>query len=594
MRKSLKLMTLLLLIGAAVIIGACTPDEEDEQSFIVTFNVGAGTLVSQPTATVTRGETITQPVAVKNDHQLIGWFDDLEFSEQWDFESSTVEADLELFAQWRLIEEEPIKMILVTFDTAGGSEVSAINVVYGQRVERPVNPTRENYIFNVWMILDEDGQKIEFDFDTPIYAEVTLIASWEEWRQLVYFTLEFDSMGGSDVSFITISENDVLPELPTPTKDGFIFGGWYLTDSFDHRFEDNNLTQDLRIFARWITIIENVTINGAQITWDWINGVYTFTIRYRFNNEHFETTVKSNSYVITHGVGIVSDVIVTGGTHANAHESLDEFEPFIINELSVLSAAFDNMQNYRGVEIRSFGQSTGTPAGTLTVGGLTVLNRDEQLLPHEIFRYSFSRANSNNSLTGSNAATVILRQFYTSGSDVLHQRRVAGGAFGFSDQRNTTINANLVPTWPTTAVINTNRENFEERFLRDPFTTFLYTVNPETLTSIPQALNYENGEFTFQLELDATNGSVLNRPEASFIADINITGYNSINLTFRIDSNMRLLEFNSDTSYDASAPVIGSVTTNVNSNFTFFYSHTPIEEFIFIHNDNAINLTWRG
>ena len=64
----------------------------------------------------------------------------------------------------------------------------------------------------------------------PIYEgaklaaeDITLYAYWKK----VTFTVKFDSNGGSACSPITVKDGDTLPDLPTPTKSGYYFLGWY-------------------------------------------------------------------------------------------------------------------------------------------------------------------------------------------------------------------------------------------------------------------------------------------------------------------------------------------------------------------------------
>ena len=63
----------------------------------------------------------------------------------------------------------------VIFDTDGGSYIRSQIVEDGKYVSIPSNPIKENYIFLYWM---HNGA--EFDFNTPITANITLVAKWEE------------------------------------------------------------------------------------------------------------------------------------------------------------------------------------------------------------------------------------------------------------------------------------------------------------------------------------------------------------------------------------------------------------------------------
>ena len=63
----------------------------------------------------------------------------------------------------------------VTFNSNGGSKVSSQSVTGGFKITKPADPTRENYNFKGWYLNDK-----EFNFNTPITSNITLIAKWEE------------------------------------------------------------------------------------------------------------------------------------------------------------------------------------------------------------------------------------------------------------------------------------------------------------------------------------------------------------------------------------------------------------------------------
>lgn len=68
----------------------------------------------------------------------------------------------------------------VTFDTDGGNKIEPVTVSVGQTVSVPNPPTKEptadsTYVFIGWYYNDE-----EWDFNTPITEDITLVAKWEE------------------------------------------------------------------------------------------------------------------------------------------------------------------------------------------------------------------------------------------------------------------------------------------------------------------------------------------------------------------------------------------------------------------------------
>ena len=66
----------------------------------------------------------------------------------------------------------------ITFDSDGGSATEDQRVCVDHCVLMPENPSKEGYEFKGWYIGDE-----EYDFATPVTADMTLTAKWEE-RQI--------------------------------------------------------------------------------------------------------------------------------------------------------------------------------------------------------------------------------------------------------------------------------------------------------------------------------------------------------------------------------------------------------------------------
>lgn len=71
--------------------------------------------------------------------------------------------------------EENKEMINVCFDENSEAGIGCLSIEYGTKVSKPSNPTRDGYTFKYWSLNGE-----EFDFDTPITNDITLVAEWKE------------------------------------------------------------------------------------------------------------------------------------------------------------------------------------------------------------------------------------------------------------------------------------------------------------------------------------------------------------------------------------------------------------------------------
>lgn len=139
----------------------------------------------------------------------------------------------------------------VYLDPNGGSELDNILVVKGNKVDRPEGLTRTGYLFKTWY-----SNNTEFDFNTPITSDITLTAMWDEDPIFNFYTITFDSNGGSSVDSQRIPEGELAIEPEQPTMQYYIFNGWYVVDEhggMDYLFYfDKPITSDLTLKADWL------------------------------------------------------------------------------------------------------------------------------------------------------------------------------------------------------------------------------------------------------------------------------------------------------------------------------------------------------
>ena len=79
------------------------------------------------------------------------------------------------------------------------------------------------------------------------------------------FTVTFNSNGGSPVASQNVLEGQKAIEPNEPTKENFLFGGWYSNSALTERFSFNTpITRDIVLYARWNTpsvITYTITFN---------------------------------------------------------------------------------------------------------------------------------------------------------------------------------------------------------------------------------------------------------------------------------------------------------------------------------------------
>jgi len=190
-----------VFFSVAFMISSCGVIDEITGTYTVTFDSKGGSKVEEQR--VKSGELITKPADPSREgHTFDGWAKaDNESSALWNFNSETVTSSMTLYARWT------INTYRVTFDSDGGSAVSAQNVPHGDRVIKPNDPTRTGYQFDGWF----NGAS-EWNFSTAVVAALTLKA---KWTQVHVVTFDADNGSTPITQIIRNNEKVARPENPT-------------------------------------------------------------------------------------------------------------------------------------------------------------------------------------------------------------------------------------------------------------------------------------------------------------------------------------------------------------------------------------------
>ncbi len=177
----------------------------------------------------------------------------------------------------------------VTFETNGGSAITAQSIENGHLATRPADPTRTDYVFAGWYT--DSAFTSTFSFDTPIEAPITIYAKWSQPS----YTIVFNANGG------TGSMNNISMTYGTATtltensfvKSGYEFLGWNTNSAaetilFADKCNVKNLTTEeatINLYAIWgqnmtfdyttfdntafVKVMDNqVTIIGSDDNWN--------------------------------------------------------------------------------------------------------------------------------------------------------------------------------------------------------------------------------------------------------------------------------------------------------------------------------------
>jgi uncharacterized repeat protein (TIGR02543 family) len=145
----------------------------------------------------------------------------------------TVEVTVTYAGSMAAIDSTTATMVEVSFNTDGGSSLSAIDFVFGKSYgELPV-PLKEGHSFEGWYTQPNGaGELVSSSSYVTSSSSVTLYAKWSASASYVTAFLDYEGSYNTLLlpSELQLSSGDVYPTLPEPTRGGYTFDGWYTGD----------------------------------------------------------------------------------------------------------------------------------------------------------------------------------------------------------------------------------------------------------------------------------------------------------------------------------------------------------------------------
>lgn len=229
------------------IIGIGSKDTNVSGKYTVTFETNGGSTVAAQS--VTPGEKATKPAVTptKSGSTFGGWYKDSTLKTAFNYESPITE-DTVVYAAWN--EGSTPAAYSVTFNTDGGSEVPAQNIMSGYKAAKPADPTKSGFTFAGWY--SNSALTIPFDFSTAITKDTTIYAKWTVAAEPVTYTVIFNTNGGNFIASQSVKSGEKAVKPADPVKEGFTFGGWYKDSEFKTVFDFNApITEPTMVYAKW-------------------------------------------------------------------------------------------------------------------------------------------------------------------------------------------------------------------------------------------------------------------------------------------------------------------------------------------------------
>ena len=146
---------------------------------------------------------------------------------------------------------------IVIFDGNGGTpSVGSMTTTNQKLTSLPSASRSGSYSFDGWYTKKSGGTKITtdtvFSANTTVYAHWTYTGGGYYYPPVTYYTLRFETGGGSDISSVQGTYNAYIDLTQyVPTWRGHTFTGWYSERSLTNKVSGVYLTKDMTVYAGW-------------------------------------------------------------------------------------------------------------------------------------------------------------------------------------------------------------------------------------------------------------------------------------------------------------------------------------------------------
>ena len=233
------------------------------QKYTITFEVDGGSAVSPIQVDAGTHYTPTASPA-KTGFTFAGWYKDAAFNNPW-VNGTAVNSDITLYAKWT--PNAPVSDYTVTFNPNGGNvSPTSRTQAAGTSMTLPI-PTRDGYTFDGWFSTASGGTK----YDNPYTVTASNITMYAHWTA-VSITITFDANGGNvSPSNVTYPPGNTTT-LPTPTRSGYTFDGWYSAPTGGTKYGDAGSsytvpTSNITMYAHWTPIMYTIKFVDGATEW---------------------------------------------------------------------------------------------------------------------------------------------------------------------------------------------------------------------------------------------------------------------------------------------------------------------------------------
>ena len=271
-----------------------------EQVYTVTFNAnGHGT--APVTQTVSQGSKATKPADLtETGYTFGGWYKESNCANAFDF-NTAINADITLFAKWTA------NKYIVTLSNQGATTAgtASVQATYGSAMPSATMPQKTGYTFGGYYTSNNGGGTQYYNANGGsskawnIANNTTLYAKWTATN----YTITYNTNGGNSIAQKTYTIETATFDLPTPTRTGYTFAGWY----DNANLTGNKVTQVAKGSTGNKTFYAAWTINQYTLTYSageggTVYGTYASGSKLNYNTSVTLTAAPADGNIFTQWV----------------------------------------------------------------------------------------------------------------------------------------------------------------------------------------------------------------------------------------------------------------------------------------------------
>ena len=245
----------------------------------ITYELGGGTNATANPGTFdaeTGNVTLASPS--KNGYTFSGWYSDSAYTKPITVINVNVFENVTIYAKWE------VNIYNITYELGGGTNATANPGTFDAETGNVTlaSPSKNGYTFSGWYS-DSAYTKPITVINVNVFENVTIYAKWE----VNIYNITYELNGGTNAAENpeTFSIESGVITFREPTKNGYIFEGWY---------RDASCTRPISMIG--YNVFENITIYAK---WE----IKTYNIKYELNGgtnaEANPDTFSAESGVIT-------------------------------------------------------------------------------------------------------------------------------------------------------------------------------------------------------------------------------------------------------------------------------------------------------